>query len=70
MNKSENAKEAKRKHERLATENLADSYIRKLIRVSMLRVGVEIRSADIPAELIEAKRIVVLIRRQCRELSK
>lgn len=47
-----------------------DSYLRKLIRVSMLRVGVEIRSADIPAELIEAKRAVVRIRRICRGLSK
>ncbi len=44
MNKSEKAKEAKRKREKVATENLADSYIRKLLRSFMLRSGVKIRS--------------------------
>lgn len=70
MNKSKKLKEAKRVRERLATKNLADSYIRKLIRASMRRSGIEISSADIPQELIKAKRIVVQVRRQCRELSK
>ena len=34
------------------------------------RLGTEISSADIPAEMIEAKRAIVLIRRKCREFSK
>ena len=66
MIKSEKAKEAKRKRERLATENLADSYIRKLIRASMLRFGSDIRSADIRPEAIKLKREIVRLRRACR----
>lgn len=70
MSKSEKVKKAKRMRERLATENLADSYIRKLIRASMLRFGSDICSADIPPEAIKLKREVVRLRRACRELSK
>ena len=74
MNKIEKAneakKEAKRKRERLATENLSEGYIRKLIRASMLRYGSKISSADIPSEVIEAKRMVVKMRRLCWKLLK
>jgi hypothetical protein len=70
MKNSSKAKEAKRARERLATENLADSYIRKLMRASMLRLGIEMVSADIPPEVIRAKREIVRLRRACRELIK
>lgn len=70
MKKLEKVKEARRMRERLYRENLADSYIRKLIRASMLKYGIDISSADIPQELIKAKRIAVGARRHCRELSK
>lgn len=70
MNKSEKLKDAKRRRERLATENLADSYIRKLHRASTLRYGVKISSADIPPEIIEIKRELVQVHRIRREFSK
>lgn len=62
MSTSEKAKEAKRKRDNLATERLADSYIKKL-----LTRGKTMRAADIPQDFVEAKRAHMRVYRALRE---
>jgi len=55
--------EARRKRENLATENMTDSYIRKLMKADGLLKGV-----DIPQEMIDAKRAHLRVKRQLQKM--
>lgn len=57
--------EVRRNRENLATKNMADSYIRKL-----LKAGTSLKSKDIPQELIEAKRAHLQLTRALKEMKK
>lgn len=62
--KSKKENEIRRNRQNLATANLADSYIKKLLKADGLLKGCEI-----PPELIEAKREHLLILRLTRQLN-
>lgn len=57
--------EARRNRENLATANMTDSYIRKLLKADGILKGI-----DIPQELIEAKREHLMLVRAIKEAKK
>ena len=63
--KTKKANEARRNRENLAIENMADSYIRKLLKADGILKG-----CNIPQDLIEAKRAHLKLLRLLRETKK
>ena len=63
MDTHEQAKLRRRQRDKLARERMTDGYVRKLVKERMQRLGLAFSSEEIPGELLEAKRLVLAIRR-------
>ncbi|EKE01462.1 MAG: hypothetical protein ACD_21C00127G0001 [uncultured bacterium] len=57
--------EARRKRENLATENMTDSYIRKLMKADG-----QLKGVDIPQVMIDLKRAHLRIKRQLQKMKR
>lgn len=63
MGTKEQANLRRRQRDKLARERLTDGYVRKLVKERMQRLGIAFSSEEVPSELLEAKRLVLVNRR-------
>lgn len=63
MKQSEDQKIRRRERERLARENLALGYVRKLVKAKWERKGIPIASEDILISLLQAEQAVLVVKR-------